>query len=344
MIEMLIDAKADVEARTNRGDSPLHCAAQRGFVKIVDRLIKANANVNAVNEYQGSSLYLASGNGHAEVIKVLLEAGADVDSKISDGWTPLSAAASAGHAEAVRALLAAKPDLSVKSNSGWNALLAASPLYPVVVEQLLAQGADVEVTLMDGCGPLQLASEFGCLDVVNKLLEYKVDVNAKDKAGRTALHWAAMQGHNEVAKRLLTVMAGKTEHRKESGIENSPSFVPVDGDEVSQSTTPLLMDAKDMNGKTSMFYAVSAGHLKVIEALLDAGADCRNQNDLGATALHVAATAGGGQIEVLKLLLERKPELLGVQDMHGNLPIDEAASSGNNAVVEILDAVRSVVS
>ena len=46
------------------------------------------------------------------------------------------------------------------------------------------------------------ASRIGNLEVVKQHLADGVDVNAKDKRGRTSLYWAAIEGHTETANLL----------------------------------------------------------------------------------------------------------------------------------------------
>ena len=52
--------------------------------------------------------------------------------------------------------------------------------------------------------------------IVASLLSYHADINVRCKAGRTALHWAALKGANEIAHMLLEHSA-MTELRDELG-------------------------------------------------------------------------------------------------------------------------------
>jgi len=58
-----------------------------------------------------------------------------------------------------------------------------------------------------GCKPAWLsifnAADQGNIEAVKKHLADGVDVNKKDKAGYTPLHWAAWGGHTEVAELLI---------------------------------------------------------------------------------------------------------------------------------------------
>lgn len=57
--------------------------------------------------------------------------------------------------------------------------------------------------------PLHDACRRGNLDLLTECLANKVPVNAQDKAGNTALHWAARSGHADCMARLLETCGGQ---------------------------------------------------------------------------------------------------------------------------------------
>ena len=112
----------------------------------------------------------------------------------------------------VEKLLKAKAYINAAPASwkGRTALQAAAEGgHLEVVEKLLEAKADVNAAVRwDGRTALQAAAEGGHLEVVEKLLEAKADVNAATRwDGRTALQAAAERGHLEVAEKLLEAMA-----------------------------------------------------------------------------------------------------------------------------------------
>lgn len=77
-VEALLDAGANVHARTCTAHTPLHLAADRGAVSAVKLLLDAGADPNATAH--GRTPYgLARRNRSQEVAMVLEAAGADVD-------------------------------------------------------------------------------------------------------------------------------------------------------------------------------------------------------------------------------------------------------------------------
>ena len=76
--------------------TPLDCAASRGHEKVVEVLIEAGADVNPTDKQQTTPLHLAAQEGHLNVVQTLLEYNADVG-KCSNGLNSLDMAIDNGH-------------------------------------------------------------------------------------------------------------------------------------------------------------------------------------------------------------------------------------------------------
>ncbi|MFH1921664.1 MAG: ankyrin repeat domain-containing protein, partial [Planctomycetota bacterium] len=83
---------------------PLHGAAAQGHKEIVELLVQAGADVNAANQWGVTPIYFAAAWGHKEVAMFLIDRGADVHVKAHDGETPLQVAKRKGHEEVVQLL------------------------------------------------------------------------------------------------------------------------------------------------------------------------------------------------------------------------------------------------
>jgi len=140
---MLLEAKAemDVEEITD-GKQPLHEAAFRGSLDVVELLLDRRARVQDASFRSTSPLHWAASGGHRSVADLLLDRSAKVDAKSSDTKTPLHIAAAAGHADVVRLLAGRGAPLDEATHSGDRALhLACHHGHEAAALALLDHGA-----------------------------------------------------------------------------------------------------------------------------------------------------------------------------------------------------------
>jgi len=123
------------------GDPALFIAARAGNAATVDLLLDAKARVDARNRFGDTALMAAVLRGHADVAKKLRARGAAVN---GPGWTPLIYAATGGHEELVRWLLAEGAAIDAASPNGTTALMMAARegRYGAAI-LLIERGADV---------------------------------------------------------------------------------------------------------------------------------------------------------------------------------------------------------
>jgi len=157
-----------------KGWTPLHFAALEPDrnVSIISALIDAGANVSARTEDGLTPLILASEYGRSpDAVRRLIEAGADVNASGAqegrEGWTPLLYALNSHYKSIliVKELVLAHADVNVAAPNGCNPLFFALNFGddPACAELLLNAGADAEVRDSDG----------------NSLLDYAVAKNYK---------------------------------------------------------------------------------------------------------------------------------------------------------------------
>ena len=93
----LIANGAEVNAKTDRDNTPLHDAAAKNAAEVAKLLIDNGAEVNAKNEDGNTPLHFAAENNAAEVAKLLIDNGAEVNAENDNGYTPLDKAFGNGH-------------------------------------------------------------------------------------------------------------------------------------------------------------------------------------------------------------------------------------------------------
>lgn len=91
VVKELLKARANPTAVLPNGLSPLHAAALRGIVEIVQALVElGHADVNIRTDDGATPLILACRATRISVIKYLIQKGANVTLATTDGRTPLS--------------------------------------------------------------------------------------------------------------------------------------------------------------------------------------------------------------------------------------------------------------
>lgn len=105
IIELLIQAGADVNAPAYNNYSPLHYAVEDNDFSLVKLLIKNGANINILNRFDRSPIFLVIGNENIEILKFFIDNNADVNRRAWWRWTPLHVAASRGNLEIVKILV-----------------------------------------------------------------------------------------------------------------------------------------------------------------------------------------------------------------------------------------------
>lgn len=288
-------AEGIVRVCQNYLESPLRCAAGVGGGNLTRRI---EAILNPPRQMRLSALQaiflcgIASAVVAGPIVSGHLAAplaqGQDINTSVfgdyvavppadpgrSDGKDLIDAAAN-DNLDQVRNLLrkGVAVDFQEPHQAGYTALMQAaqSGRAPAVVQELLANGAQVERRRVDGATALLFAGSSGNVAIVEQLLNAGAQVNDQDDVGFTALMMASQHGNQGVV--LLLLSSGADVHRELK------------------------------TGETALELAARGGHDKVVRLLLDSGADFRHRRFDGETALDLAVQAR--QAAVVETLLQR---------------------------------------
>jgi ankyrin repeat protein len=278
VVEALVDAGADLEARDVDECTPLHWAAEAGEVAVAKLLLLAGADVNARTGTRGTALHTALHANYHEFVAVLLDSDADVSIADEDGEQPIHAATIAGSVSAARALVDAGASVNAAGAKGGTPLhLACSRDELTVVQFLLENGADVGAVDEEGQTPLHwlctaaLVEEM-TLRLMAILVDAGADINAPDRAGEAPLHVACREGQSGLVRYLLR-------------------------------TAGASVTLANRDGWTPLHHAASEGHLAIVRLLVEDGATIDAREGSGETPFHFACYED--HVEVAKYLYER---------------------------------------
>ncbi|XP_038071832.1 inversin-like [Patiria miniata] len=267
--------KCNVSVLDNMFRTPLHWAAVLGHTHIVELLLDAGANVTSSDANGATPLHYAAQNNHADTVAAFLSREGITDEPDLEGRTALMWAAGKGADEViVRMVEISQPDINATDKTGATALHAAAMCgHPSTIQVLLELGANVNMLDQSKHTPLFRAAEMGHTLVAKALVQGGAHVDILDQEGRSPLHWAALGGHTCICSILISEdvdpniqdFSGRTPLQCASygGFTNSISLL------LDKEADP---NSQDIEGMTALHWCCSSGYLDAAKLLLDNGA------------------------------------------------------------------------
>ena len=372
IIEALLDAGADVNARNEIDWTPLHYAAlYSDDPAVIQTLVATGAWVNARDEDGGTPLHFAAQGDTPAIIRALVEAGSDVNARDANGWTPLhDAARFTDNPAIITALLDAGADVVARNDDDytpwdyaqvnealkgtdayqqlaahvlaadcaeWNTLEFFGSATLKEVKGCLAAGAELNAQGKDGGTPLHLAATFTDNPaIIGALLDAGADASVRDDNGLTPWYYAAgreeLEGSYAYRRLAEQALAAKCARWNTPEFFESITLTEVKGCLASG----VEVNARAEGGWTPLHRAAwFSDNPAVVEVLLDAGADVNARDEDGYTPLHNAAWFDPNPA-VIEALLDAGAEV-NARAEGGWTPLHRAAwFSDNPAVVEVL--------
>ena len=320
-IEQSLAAGQAVDQTDAQGATPLFVAVSLGMAKAARALLDGGANANATDKNGISILCCAVSAGSGQLVRLLLERGADPNgnrAQVAKGKTqntPLMETAVLGEPKIAELLLQAGADPSVSRPDGTtifgmlDRLEAYSPKNAATIRELLqASGAKAKDPLADELptepveplpgatsSKLHDAAKKGDVAMLRRVLAAKVPVDRADGEGFTAL-MHAVQAAQVMACRVLLASGANTNVVLPSGA--CPLRLAAESANLDLAKI-LLANGADPNlgndrvkegrlGKTILMEAVVARNGKLVDHLIEKGADVTAMTRSGTTAAELA--------------------------------------------------------
>lgn len=225
-----------VDDYDTKGYCAIHYSAQNGYIDVTKYLLDVGCDVDVVSEGGVTALMTASKKNHPDMLEFLFESGCNIAAQDNSGQTAAHYAAQEDNNECIATLYelglvrqAYEVQLAEEGPDIADAVLDEKPLTLLEVNDE-KEGGDkkeveeeneeeeaaplfnvmqtIETVSKNGGTPLHVAAVFDSRKCIQALIEYDVDVNARDNMMETAMHKAARRNYI-LAYNMLKAAGGR---------------------------------------------------------------------------------------------------------------------------------------
>ena len=351
----LIEAGADINAMSKRGKTPLHVAAIWDFSGPLKILVEAGAKLDIQDLGGWAALHEAVVSNSPSCVRILLKAGARKDIADKEGRLPYDLAKT----EEMRELLNPNLSESFESYDPYELMITPPNMKAEMIireigkdepnlnliSDLIVLGANLDWKDDYGYTPLIQAARFGEVGIIRMLIDKKVDLDAQNDNGWTALHMIASVhwGKEEAAKMLIAAGARKD-------IEDKWGRLPYDlakTEELRELLNPNLSESFEEydphelmimfpNQKTELIIQEIKSdepNLNLVSDLIVLGANPDGKDEYGSTLLQWTAFHNNKEIAQMLIGAGADKDL---QDDNGWTALHVAASENNPEIAKLL--------
>ncbi|EAZ91674.1 ankyrin repeat domain-containing protein [Crocosphaera chwakensis] len=356
IVELLIDAGADLHKSMIFADTPLGFAAAKGNTEIVKLLLNAGTNPN--KGIYGSPLHRAIIGEHSNIVEIIIEAGADVNLTDMYGMTPLIHTAVNGNLNLTKILVDAGANVNALENTGSTALLKVAYcgqeeifnyLFPLTSDIQQKQKAQKILPLSLQEYPprktkrntnfplIEAISNFD-LPKIKKLMSQGTDVNQFDWDDElTPLMLAIEIERLDIIKILLDARVNLYDS---TYFEDNPLTFAVAQNNLE--IIELLLEAgadPDRGGESPpLCEAIRMGYIDIAKTLINWNASVEACTPSAITPLMIGAVTGN--MEIVEILVEEGADV-NATDENGNVALNKAAYFGHQEVFDYLFPLTS---
>ena len=348
ILNCLVENGADINAATNYvpGLTPLMFAVQESHIDAVNYLLDQGADVNLQQESGYTALHFAAARGYFNALKCLMKNGADVNARDKNNRTPLMLACESVNKKAIDSIYEKYRDQAAKC-------------YFKALKRLMKNGADVNAHDENSDTPLMLACEgvnkkaiedsvyknsghdvtssaYNYFDAVSLLIDEGADVNLQDNSGYSALHFAAGGTHkygvaiNVYGFHVNIITGDKCPSRMVPSQHNNMKVVNC------LLQNGANVDLQDEDGQTALFHALRNKGIPfgILSSLVKNGANLntRRKYDKCTPLMSVTQSCGIYEEQLVTWLVENGANM-DLQDKDGLTALHYACKTDNSCEV-----------
>ena len=254
---LFIDNGLEIDKIDENGKTTLQKEIENKNFANIEFLINCGADVNIYDENNKNIVYkeILKGYSNYKMIDFLVSKGASLESRDFDEKSVV---------DDIVEIIAITKGLK-KINPALAPLINMDEKYDILLKKVLTYRPNIETRRLDGKNILFDLVLYNDFETLKTIINYGLNVNIRDKNGRTPLMYMVEEGLKLKDKKL-----------RDSFIERLVNFLKY----------RVSVDVQDLDGRTVIHKAVIANDLLVVEKLLTKKADLTLKDIHGRTALH----------------------------------------------------------
>jgi len=348
--------------------SPLHWAAHNSDLDSLQILLdnQHGVNLESLDCHGDTPLQVAVLKGSKQCVKALMDRGADLETKENkEKRTPLLRVCTKQDVDMALLLIDRGACINAKDLGGATPLHLACWFgdHPLLVETLLAKGADPDANTDLLSTALHFAASSGSVDCMRVLLKSGLELEAKNAFGSTALLVSVARNRLEAVRFLLDYGAAKD-------TKNSYGFTPLHyvaaGDRPTAAESVAvaeellrrganMFERTKINNRTPFDEAVATNQPALYQCILDHYLE-KFAETHGSLSLHALFEEAKyvevgerkmvdlcvGQLTIqqmlvsLQFLLLQDPNMICAQDIHRSTPLHVLCKDAGDAPIELV--------
>ncbi|MFP3023238.1 MAG: ankyrin repeat domain-containing protein, partial [Wolbachia sp.] len=327
IFQFLSDKETIINTKDNSDWAPLHYAVYYNALDVVKFLVDKGADISAKDKDGKIPLDLATQENDTSIEEFLKQTQLDLDKQL------LTAVQDCNLSKA-EVLVGRGANINTKNDDGYTSLhFAVLKNFQSGIDYLIKKGANIDAKDNIGRAPLHWAARDGYLSIVQTITEGGANLDVKDKDNKTPSDLASWKGYDNIVQYLKQVQLDK---RLLAAIKGN------DCREVQNLVSQgANLEAKDRNGRTSLYWASCNGYLGVVQCLIDMRVNLEVRDNNGDTPLHCAAWSG--QLDIVKSLVDSRRVGVNIKNDDGWTPLHWASRAGYLDVVQYLVNNRASV-
>ena len=337
-VDFLLHEGADVDIQSGYYGTAIQAAAAGGHYSLMDRLLKLGARADSSSGFYGNALQAAASKGSEKLVQMLLGAGANVNAIGGVFGSALQAAAWNGNPSVIQILLDAGADPDIRGGRYGSALQAAAVGCPIVEpdpQLLIPKASSLPLAFHSFTNRridmLTLSNMRASLASMMRIAGNSLDAEISERTNKMSASLLL-----NIERQVLITNEGEATHETLESAQKSKQNVEA---------VKLLLDAGvnvDANGgrfHTALQAACYAGHMEVVNILLERGADIHASFDEADFPWHthdaLRRAVDSGHTIMVKQLLERGADAT-VASAKTGVSVLHVAAKQNEDIVDLL--------